>query len=111
MGGYGSGNWRRKQKTTSDFPSIDIRLLQRRDFLNPGHTHVYESVYESYTESINIKTEYDQLIVDYCYQFGKNKFTIRTIHLRLTGCLAITEASGLSFHALCASDVSRFCIV
>lgn len=73
MGGYGSGNRRKKHKATSDFPSIDIRLLQRKACLNTGHSHISELVYETHRESINIKTEYDWLIIDYHYRFGKNK--------------------------------------
>ena len=39
MGGTGSGNWYRgsKQDTTEDCKSIDIRMMKRRGWLNPGY--------------------------------------------------------------------------
>lgn len=68
--GYGSGNWRTKHLTTSDFPSLDIRSLQRKGFLSPGRTHICEPISTEYTETTNIQTEDDQMTIHFCVQSG-----------------------------------------
>lgn len=70
--GYGSGNWRTKHLTTSNFPSLDIRLLQRKGYLRPERPHNYKSIRAEYTETANIRTEDDQLTIDFYYQYGVN---------------------------------------
>lgn len=72
MGGYGSGNWRKKRKTTNDFSSIDIRLLQRAGYLISGHSHTNQLVYETHTESVTIKTESDNTLI-IIYRCSNNK--------------------------------------
>lgn len=72
MGGYGSGNWRKKKKTTGDFPSIDIRALQRVGCLNAGFSHSSELIHDTYTESVIIRTESDNTLM-ITYRCGNNR--------------------------------------
>lgn len=69
--GYGPGYWRKKHPTTSDFPSLDIRSLQRAGYLTPGHSHTIQLICEN-TESITAKTESDNKLI-ITYRHGNNK--------------------------------------
>lgn len=78
---YGSGYWRAKHPTTSGFPCLDIRLLQRAGYLIPGHSHTMQSIYETPIESVTTKAESDNTLM-ITYRRGNNKANSVTYKFR-----------------------------
>ena len=72
MGGYGSGYRRDKHPTVDDYPSLDIRQLQRAGYLVPGHSHTTQVIHETHTESSTIKTTSENTLI-ITYRYGSNK--------------------------------------
>lgn len=70
MGGIGSG--RRNQTgrdTTGDHRSLDVRYLQREEFLTPGWAGVLRWTRDGETQAtIGLRTEADQVILNYRHQ-------------------------------------------
>jgi hypothetical protein len=72
MGGYGSGNWNRKdsKETTEAQRRVDIRYLKNQGMLQPGTTgHLSYTRYGRQSGSINFRTRGDEIILDYLYRY------------------------------------------
>ena len=69
MGGWGSGQWRRGKRLTSDQCAFDVRLLHRQDALKPGM--IYQTSWSREDQEIGaawIRVDRDHLTLTYRYQ-------------------------------------------
>ncbi|MEH6559588.1 MAG: hypothetical protein V7708_17465 [Oceanicoccus sp.] len=91
MGGTGSGSWCRgsKQDTTEDCKSIDIRMMKRRGWLNPGRggTLTWSWNGEPWG-NINYRCQEGRLLLDYRFRSGGDEWepVKQTIFITTTPC-------------------------
>jgi hypothetical protein len=72
MGGYGSGDWVRKdsKETTEAQRRVDIRYIKNQGMLKPGTAgYLSYTRYGRQSGSINFRTGADQIILDYLYRY------------------------------------------
>ena len=106
MGGYGSGNWRAKHSTTSDFPSLDIRAFQRAGYLVPGHNHTNQWIHETHTETVTTTNDSDNTLI-ITYRHGNSKADTYTFKFEWMNC----HLGGKRAFFLCPNCGKRACLL
>jgi len=89
MGGYGSGRYGYGSKmTTEESKEIDIRLMKKRNSLNPGYQGIWSwSCRDEHSGSISYKTHEDKIELHYSIGSDGDKQEInQSIYLGKTAC-------------------------